>query len=358
VAAEIVDTPEEAAGAALAPLLVRRPLERFLDGLGLGSGPLEARSLGDGHSNVTFLVERGGWRGVLRRPPRPPLPPSAHDMAREARVQRALEAAGARVPHVVALCEDESILGVPFYVMDYAEGDVITGRVPPALDSLEGRRRVAEELVDALVEIHAVDWRAAGLEGFGKPEGYNERQVRRFAGLWDVNKTRELPRVQEVGAWLAAHVPEQRDATVVHGDFRLGNVMYAREAPARVLAVMDWELSTIGDPLADLGYFLATYSEPGAEPNVLHLTTVTQGDGFPSRAELAARYGERSGRSVSSLAWYEALALWKSAVFCEAIYGRHLRGERGEDDPFGRLLEVGVPQLADAAAEAAAAAHA
>jgi aminoglycoside phosphotransferase (APT) family kinase protein len=350
---EIVDTPQEAAEQTLAPLLVRRPLERYLDEHGLGSGPVEARKLGDGHSNITYLVEREGWRGVLRRPPRPPLPPSAHDMAREARVQQALEGAGARVPHVVALCEDESVLGVPFYVMAYAEGDVITGRVPSDLDSVEERRRIAEELIDTLVEIHAVDWRAAGLEGFGKPEGYNERQVRRFAGLWEINKTRELPRVPEVGAWLAEHVPEQREATVVHGDFRLGNVMYARGAPARIVAVMDWELSTIGDPLADLGYMLATYSEPGTDPNVLHLTTVTQQDGFPSRAELAARYEERSGRSISSLAWYEALALWKSAVFCEAIYGRYLRGERGEDDPFGQLLEVGVPQLADAAAEAA-----
>jgi aminoglycoside phosphotransferase (APT) family kinase protein len=351
---EIVDTPEEAAGQALAPLIVRRPLEAFLDGHGLGTGPVSATGLGDGHSNVTFVVEREGWRGVLRRPPRPPLPPSAHDMAREARVQRALEAAGARVPHVVALCEDESVLGVPFYVMDFAQGAVITGRVPPALDTAGERRRIAEELIDALVEIHAVDWRAAGLEGFGKPEGYNERQVRRFAGLWDVNKTRELPRVREVGEWLAANVPEQRDATVVHGDFRLGNVMYAEGAPARIVAVMDWELSTIGDPLADLGYLVATYSEPAAEPNVLHLTTVTQEEGFPSRAELAERYAERSGRSVSSLAWYEALALWKSSVFCEAIYGRYLRGERGEDDVFGPLLEAGVPQLAEAAAEAAA----
>ena len=350
---EIVETPADASGLELAPLLVLRPLEGYLDRLGLGGGPVSAAKLGEGHSNVTFLVEREGWRGVLRRPPRPPLPPSAHDMAREVRVQRALEEAGARVPHVVDLCEDESILGVPFYVMEFVDGDVVTSRVPPPLDTPSERRRMAEELVDTLVEIHAVDWRAAGLDGFGKPEGYNERQVRRFAGLWEINKTRDLPRVVEVAAWLAENVPAQAEATVVHGDYRLGNVMFAPGAPARIAAVMDWELSTIGDPLADLGYLLATYSEPGAEPNVLHLTTVTQAEGFPSRAELAGLYSERSGRSVSSLAWYEALALWKSAVFCEAIYGRWLRGERGADDPFGPVLEVGVPQLADAAAEAA-----
>jgi aminoglycoside phosphotransferase (APT) family kinase protein len=349
-----VETAAEAARLPLAPLLVLRPLAAYLDGLGLGSGPVRAEKVGEGHSNFTFVVERDGWRGVLRRPPRPPLPPSAHDMAREARVLRAIEGAGGRVPHVVAVCEDESILGVPFYVMDFADGHVVASRIPPPLDTPAERRRMAEELIDTLAEIHAVDWRAAGLEGFGKPEGYNERQVRRFAGLWEVNKTRELPRVVEVGAWLAQNVPPQAEATVVHGDYRLGNVMFARDAPARIVAVMDWELSTIGDPLADLGYLVATYSEPGAEPNVMHLTTVTQAEGFPSRAELAARYAGRSGRSVSSLAWYEALALWKSAVFCEAIYGRYLRGERGEEDPFGQLLEWGVPQLAEAAGQAAA----
>lgn len=354
MATEIVETAEEATALALAPLLVLRPLEEFLDSLGLGAGPAHASKLGEGHSNVTFLVERDGWRGVLRRPPRPPLPPSAHDMSREVRVQRALASVGGRVPNVIGFCDNESVLGVPFYVMDYAEGDVITGRIPRELDLPEERRRVTEELIDTLVEIHAVDWRAVGLEGFGKPDGYNERQVRRFAGLWGINKTRDLPRVVEVAGWLAENVPQQHEATVVHGDYRLGNVMYGRGAPARIVAVMDWELSTIGDPLADLGYLIATYSEPGAEPNVLHLTTVTQADGFPSRAELAERYAEQSGRSVSSLAWYEALALWKSAVFCEAIYGRYLRGERGEDDPFGQLLEYGVPQLADAAADAAA----
>jgi aminoglycoside phosphotransferase (APT) family kinase protein len=351
---EIVATPADASELELAPLLVLRPLENYLDEQGLGTGPISATRLGEGHSNVTYLIRRGSEQFVLRRPPRPPLPPSAHDMAREVRVQRAMEAAGARVPRVLVLCEDDSILGVPFYVMEHVDGVVVTGRVPESLDTPEERRRIGFELVDTLAEIHAVDWRAHGLEDFGKPTGYLERQVRRFSGLWEVNKTRELPQVNAVAEWLDANRPDQQDATVVHGDYRLGNVMLAPEPPARIIAVMDWELSTIGDPLADVGYLLGTYVDRETEPTVLHISTVTAREGFPTRRELAERYAEQSGREVAALPWYEALAYWKSAVFCEAIYGRYLRGERGADDPFGRALEFGVPQLVQAAADAAA----
>ena len=346
---QIDDTPEQAAALALAPLLVVEPLRAWLDDHGLGSGGLGAARIGDGQSNVTFLVERGdGARFVLRRPPRPPLPPSAHDMVREATVQRALRGAGARVPQILAVCEDESILGVPFYVMAYVAGDVVTTDVPAALDDPAGRAAIAAELVEALAEIHAVDWHAAGLEGFGKPTGYLDRQVRRFAGLWEVNATRELPQVGELAEWLAGHRPDSGTATVVHGDYRLGNVVLAPGATARVSAVLDWELATIGDPLADVGYLVSTWAE-----SPLALSPVTGRPGFPERDELARLYEERSGRSMRDLGWYEALALWKSAVFCEAIYGRYLRGERGAEDPFGRSLERGIPALLDAATSAA-----
>jgi aminoglycoside phosphotransferase (APT) family kinase protein len=252
------------------------------------------------------------------------------------------------VPEILAVCEDETILGVPFYVMALVEGDVVTTEVPARLDDAAGRGAVTAELVDALVEIHAVDWRAAGREGFGKPTGYLERQVRRFAGLWEVNATRELPQVGELAGWLAANRPESGAATVVHGDYRLGNVVLASGRPARVAAVLDWELATIGDPLADVGYLVSTWAG-----SPLALTPVTRLAGFPDRDGLASLYEERSGRSLRDLGWYEALALWKSAVFCEAIYGRHLRGERGTDDPFGRSLERGIPALLDAATAAA-----
>jgi len=353
-AAEILETLEEAGRLALPPLLVTRAVEVFLDAHGLGKGEIRASRLGEGNSNVTYLVERGGERFVLRRPPRPPLPPSAHDMLREARVQQALERAGARVPHLLAVCEDESVLGVPFYVMDHVDGAVVTTALPAALDTPAERRRIGLELVDALAEIHAVDWAACGLEGFGKPAGYLERQVRRFAGLWEVNATRELPQVGKLAAWLESNRPPEATATVVHGDYRLGNVMLAPAPPARVAAVLDWELSTIGDPLADLGYLVATWSDATSPQTPLELSPVTRADGFSNRAELVERYEERTGRRAEALPWFEALALWKAAVFCEAIYGRWLRGEKAAGDPFASSLGEGVPRLLDVAAEAAA----
>ena len=164
---------------------------------------------------------------------------------------------------MLATCDDESVIGAPFYVMEKIEGDVVVTDIPPALDTPAERARMAEELIDALVEIHAVDWQASGLEGYGKPSGYLERQVRRFSGLWEHNKTREVPEIDEGTAWLAANMPESGPATIVHGDYRLGNTMMGPGAPARLVAIFDWELATIGDPLADVGYLTATYAEPG-----------------------------------------------------------------------------------------------
>jgi aminoglycoside phosphotransferase (APT) family kinase protein len=201
----IVDTHAEAEALDLPPLLVRRPLEAFLDAHGLGAGPVEAEPIGEGHSNVTYLVRRGADAFVLRRPPRPPLPPSAHDVLREARLLAALTGTPVRVPRVLAACDDESVIGAPFYVMALVEGNVITSEIEPALDTEAQRRRIGEELVDALVEVHAVDWRACGLEGFGKPTGYLDRQLRRFTGLWEHNQTRELPVLDRLTTWLGDH---------------------------------------------------------------------------------------------------------------------------------------------------------
>jgi aminoglycoside phosphotransferase (APT) family kinase protein len=347
---DVVDTPAEAAGLPLPPLVVRRPLEAWLDDRGLGRGPLRATRIGAGHSNATFLLERGSERMVLRRAPRPPLPPSAHDMLREARVLSALQGS-ARVPRVLAVCRDEHVLGVPFYVMEELHGHVVTGELPAVLASADARRSAGRDLVDALAELHAVDSASAGLADFGRPDGYLERQVRRFVTLWEHNATRELPLVGELGGWLGAALPASGEACVVHGDYRLGNVMLDRTRP-RVLALLDWELATLGDPLADLGYLVATYTDATSPPTVLDLSPVTRADGFPSRAELVERYAERSGRGVGALAWYEALALWKAAVFCEGLYGRFLRGETA--DPWTAGLDEGVPGLLRAAAASAA----
>jgi aminoglycoside phosphotransferase (APT) family kinase protein len=350
---DVVDTARDASELELPPLLVREPLEEFLDVHGIGTGRLEAERIGDGHSNITFLVRRGDARVVLRRPPRPPLPPSAHDVLREARLLKSLERTPVRVPRVLAVGDDEAILGVPFYVMEEMHGSVLATEIPPGLDTPDERRRTAEELVDALVEVHSVDWRACGLEGYGKPTGYLERQLRRFGGLWEHNKTRELPVVEEVGEWLGRNMPESPESTIVHGDYRLGNVMMADRPPADLVAIFDWELSTIGDPLADVGYLTVTWVEPDDPQDTMfaNLNAVTRAGGFLTREEMIARYEERSGRSMSALNWYQALALWKAAVFMEGNYKRFQSGS--SDDEYLALFDRGVPMLAEKAREIA-----
>jgi aminoglycoside phosphotransferase (APT) family kinase protein len=349
---DIVRTPQEGAANARVPLLVLDPLEAFLDAHGLGAGPVRAAPVGEGHSNVTYVVARDDDRFVLRRPPRPPLPPSAHDVLREARVLRAVERTPVRAPRVLATCDDEAVIGAPFYVMELVEGEVITGAVPSALDTPAERRRIGEEVVDALVELHAADWRALGLEGFGKPTGYLERQLRRFLGLWEHNRTREVPEVERVAAWLRDHLPASPDATIVHGDFRLGNTMFAHTAPARLLAIFDWEMATIGDPLADVGYLCMMWSQADDPPGgMADLHAVTRAEGFPTRAELVARYEERSGRSMTDIRWYTTLALWKSVVFMEGNYKRAVAGTT--DDPFLKTFGQGVVDLARRAEEVA-----
>lgn len=343
---DIVQTRADVQPGAREPLLVLDALQRFLDEHGIGEGPIEASPIGEGHSNVTYLIKRGESEAVLRRPPRGPLPPSAHDVLREARLLKALAPTQVRVPKVLAVCEDEGLIGCPFYVMERVEGEVIVGEVPAVLDSPEQRRRVADELIDALVEIHGADWRAAGLEGFGKPSGYLERQVRRFSGLWDLNKTRDVPAVERVGRWLADQMPQSGPATIVHGDYRLGNTMFAAQPPARLVAVFDWEMATIGDPLADVGYMCMFWAQQGDDDDSLRqqVGNVTRRQGFPGRTELIERYEQRSGRSMQDLRWYTALALWKATVFMEGNYKRAVAGST--DDPHLKAFGDGVVELA------------
>jgi aminoglycoside phosphotransferase (APT) family kinase protein len=335
------------------PLIIEENVEAFLDAHGLGAGPVVATRIGDGGgSNFTFLIERGDERLVLRRPPRPPLPPSAHDMVREAGLQNALRSAGfARLPEIVAVCDDDAVIGVPFYVMRFIDGFVVTSELPPGLEQPDARFVLGMDLVDALTEIHTADVSHPALAAFARPGSYLERQVRRFTELWAINKTRELTQVEEVGAYLAANTPDPLEPTVVHGDYRLGNMMVARRQPTRIKAVLDWEMGAIGDPRADVGYLLATYTEPNGAFSPLGSSPVTAETGFPSRAQLVARYVERTGREVEPLAWFEALALWKAAVFCEAIYGRFIRGELGAEDTRAAIFEHAVPLLADTALE-------
>jgi aminoglycoside phosphotransferase (APT) family kinase protein len=342
---DIVRTHEEGAANPREPLLVIEPLLAFLTANGLEApDDLTAEHVGEGHSNVTFLLSTGV---VLRRPPRPPLPPSAHDVLREARLLSALEPTPVRAPRVLAVCDDDAVIGAPFYVMEEVEGVVITDSIPEPLDNPEQRAAIADELIDALVELHAVDWREVGLDGFGRPTGYLERQVKRFLGLWEINKTREIDQVEIVGNWLRQNMPESPPATIVHGDYRLGNTMLAATAPAHLKSIFDWEMATIGDPLADLGYMMVHWIRPGDQIGYFNLQAVTMLDGFPSREEMIAKYEQRSGRSMQALNWYVTLALWKAIVFMEGNYKRAISG--ATDDPYLKSFGDGVVEIAERA---------
>ena len=248
------------------------------------------------------------------------------------------------------------MLGAPFYLMERVDGVVIRSELPAGFASDAGSRRgLGEEVVDALAELHAVDWRAVGLEGFGKPTGYLERQVRRWSGQLELTEpfSRRVDELHRAGDWLKDRLPGSGPATIVHGDYRLDNATFRPEPPARLLAIFDWEMSTIGDPLADVGWLATSWVEPGdpQDPVFASLAQVTRQEGFPPRDELIDRYEERAGRKVRDLAWYMVLAIWKLAILLEGSYARHLAGLT--DDPFFAELEVGVPTLARRALEVA-----
>jgi aminoglycoside phosphotransferase (APT) family kinase protein len=331
------------------PLVDSEALERFLDERLPGAGRVELERHQAGHSNETFFVTRGADRWVLRRPPRGAFLPTAHDVTREYRVLEALAATPVRAPRPVLACTDPSVLGVPFYLMERIEGVVIRGEVPEGFrdESNAGARvGLGEELVDALVELHQVDWRRSGLEGFGKPSGYLDRQVRRWRGQLELATqfSRPLHDLTRVGDWLTSHIPESGAAAIVHGDYKLDNVAFAPDPPARLLSIFDWEMSTIGDPLADVGWMVSFWREPGDPQNVLDRNTgVTCLPGFQTRDDLLARYRFRTGRVMADLTFYLVLAVWKLAVLLEGSYARHLAGLT--DDPLFADLQEGVPAL-------------
>lgn len=307
-------------------------LRAFLASRGILDGELTARRIGDGHSNLTFLVSDGERDVVVRRPPPPPLPPGANDMLREARILTALGRTAVPVPQVLATAKADEVLDVPFYVMEFVGGHIVTTEVPAEFTSPAARRRLGESMVDTLAELHAVDYRAAGLGDLGRPEGFNERHLRRMARLVADEAGAPPPAFAAIQAWLEGNVPTESGAAIVHNDYRIGNLVIGQGAPERIAAVLDWELTTLGDPLFDVGYFLASVPEPGRPLTPTEaLGTAMLEEGFPTRAELAARYAVRSGRDLGSLHWYTALALWKLAVLYE--YSRR-RFELGIGDEY------------------------
>lgn len=331
----------------LPPLIDEEGLRRYLAQHIPGEDvPLQVERVLGGHSNETFYITRGATeQWVLRRPPRGPLLPTAHDVLREYRVLKALNTTDVPTPRVLLACDDTSVTGAPFYLMERLHGEVIRTELPSYAQDAAGRATISRALIDSLVALHRVDWQAIGLGDFGKPEGYIERQLRRWTGQLEKSRQRPLPDLDTVTEWLVSHLPVSGPATIVHGDFRLDNVMYAFDRP-EVIAIFDWEMATIGDPLADLGYLLSHWHEPGdPEPEFASQAwTAMMQPGFLSRAEIAAYYAEHSGRSVRDMAFYTALAIWKLAILLEGSYSRHRAGTT--DDPFFGELEAGVPALA------------
>ena len=337
-------------------LINEEKLTDYLDEHLDGEGDIEVVRHQAGHSNETFFVKRGAGTWVLRRPPLGAFLPSAHDVGREYTVLSALKGTPVRVPATAFMCEDEEVIGAPFYLMERMEGIVIRDELPDAFGESE-RRAIGEELVDALVELHSVDPSSQGLQGFGRPSGYLERQLRRWTGQLELTLpfTRPLPNLERVGEWLRTNVPGSTDTTLVHGDYKLDNVMFAAEPPARLIAILDWEMSTLGDPLADLGWMISFWREPGDDAGEVFKETsrVTELPGFSSRGELVELYASKTGRSAKNLDWYVVLAIWKLAILLEGSYARHLAGMT--DDPFFAKMEQGVPELAERALEVAGA---
>ncbi|MGE4427881.1 MAG: phosphotransferase family protein [Solirubrobacteraceae bacterium] len=281
--------------------------------------PVSFTRVGDGRSNLTYVVDdAAGGRWILRRPPLGPRLPSAHDMVREHRLIAALHPVGIPVPEPLGLCEDEAVTGAPFYLMEHADGHVLASREAAGPLTPAARRGAGFDLVDTLARLHAVDVEAVGLADLGRHDGYGERQLRRWTRQWEASKTREIPAIERTHARLVAGIPKQQRVSIVHGDYKLENVIV--DDDGTVQAILDWELCTLGDPLADLGLLLVYWTEhDDPEPRI---STAPLAEGFPSRAEVVERYAEASGLDLSGLPFYRALGAWKLAIILQGVVRR------------------------------------
>ncbi|MFL5891550.1 MAG: phosphotransferase family protein [Solirubrobacterales bacterium] len=321
---------------------------REIDG---ATPPLAFDRISGGRSNLTYgVTDSAGRCWALRRPPLGKRLASAHDMAREHRILAALGPTEVPVPPVVALCEDDSVNGAPFYVMEFVDGPILrTRQEAEAAFEAGDRQLIGERVVDTLVDIHAVDPEEIGLGDLAKREDYVARQLHRWQGQWEKSKTRQVPLVDDVHDRLARRIPEQGPATIVHGDYRLDNMILS--PTGEIAAVVDWELCTLGDPLADVGMLLMYWSEPGDELMPL-FDPPTTAAGFPNRDLVRSRYAERSGRDLAEIDYYVALACWKLAIILEGVFSRYAAGQYGTDagayEQFGEV----VVRLAEGADEA------
>ena len=310
-----------------------------------------------GKSNLTYGVDSAAGSVILRRPPLGHVLPTAHDMVREHTVMTALAPTDVPVPRTLHLCTDADVLGQPFYVMERVEGHICRDTLPPGYaDEPAQRNAVGVGLVDVLARLHSVDPQGVGLGEFGRPEGYMGRQVRRWVKQWDATRIEGHEALDALAAELAAEVPATQRSTVVHGDYRLDNTMLDPERPGRIAAVLDWEMSTLGDPLADLGILLGYWSQAdddGDRLSALVVPAATVLPGFPTRSEVASLYAERTGLDLTPLPWYVSFAAFKLAVVCAGIVARVRGGAMvgpgfdGIEERIGPLVEIGRAALAD-----------
>ena len=300
---------------------------------GLPDGDLEVWQFPSGASNLTYLVKIGDWEGVLRRPPLGPLPPKAHDMGRESKLLKKLHEAFPLAPKPYFFCEDESIVGAPFYVMERREGVIVDASFPEGVEPTdELRRGISRMVVDTFVELHAVDWQKAGLGELGRPEGFLERQVKGWIGRYDKAKTEVIEEVEPLTEWIARDIPESPPATIVHNDYKLNNLLLNPEDLTEVRAVLDWEMTTIGDPLFDLAVSLSYWVEAGDSQELKEvLPTVASTPGFMTRREFIDRYAEQSGRDLSNVHWYVVFGYFKLAVILQQIYARWHSGQTKDE---------------------------
>jgi aminoglycoside phosphotransferase (APT) family kinase protein len=328
-------------------------LSSYLDREGFSRGrTLSVEQFPGGHSNLTYLLRfDDGSEYVLRRPPLGPVAPKAHDMVREFRLLRAVHPVFPPAPEPAHLCEDLSILGAPFYLMERRRGLVVRRENPPEIgDDVPLRRRIGEALLDTLVLLHAVDVTQPPLSGIGKPAGFLQRQLTGWFGRWQRARTRDLPAMDRLMEWLSFRLPVSSEAALLHNDYKLDNVMLDPSDPARVVAVLDWEMSALGDPLVDLGILLCYWPEAGDPPERREsISPVTCMPGWPSRAEMVERYARKTGRDVSRIAYYEIFAIFKIAVVLQQIYHRYYLGQTS--DPRFASMEERVLGLARVATE-------
>ena len=316
-----------------------------------------------GFSNETLFVTWGGRELVIRRPPPGETADTAHDVLREYEAVDALQETDVPVPETIAATEDSDTIGCPFYVMERLPGDVIRFSEPDRFENPGERERVGEEMVDTLAAIHSVGYEAVGLGDFGTPEGFTERQVERWTEQfeWACQETtaeREVPKIGEMGDWLADNVPDEPAHTLVHGDYKLDNVIFGPGTPAELTGVLDWEMSTLGDPLCDLGWLLFFWPEESNDIPTLMQTMAPvflSNDEYYSRAQLLDRYEYRTGITVRNLTFYRVLAVYKMAALGEMFYARYLMGN--SDNTFYAMMEDGVPQLAERGVELIEGAH-